>query len=148
MQNYSLRRKTKGRGGCSSPIHQFCEIVLHVASLGTPQLLQMKKGYGLGGCALPPFKNQMLLENKLRKLSFEELPHSSASEACLFDRLRAVVPLILSGDKCKEPSDANLSAVCTHSCHKAKMVMRAEMVMVMMTTTMATMFTGMAKSLE
>ena len=131
--------------GGSSP-HQLCEIVLHVASLGTPQILQMKKGYGLGGCALPPFKNQMLLENKLRKLSFEGLPHSSASEACLFDRLRAVVPLILSEDKCKEPSDANLSVVCTHSCHKAKMVMRAEMVMVMMTATMATMFTGMAKS--
>ena len=57
------------------------------------------------------------------------------------------MPLILSEDKCKEPSDANLSAVCTHSCHKVKMVMRAQMVMVMMTTIMAKMFTGMANSL-
>ena len=56
------------------------------------------------------------------------------------------MPLILSEDKCKEPSDANLSAVCTHSCHKVKMVMRAEMVMVMMTKTMRTIFVGMAKS--
>ena len=86
------------------------------------------------------------MENEFRKLLFDGLPHPSASEACLFDCLRAVVPLILSEDKCKEPSDANLSAVCTHSCHKVKMVMRDEMVMVMMTTTMAMMFTGMAKN--
>ena len=86
------------------------------------------------------------MENKLLQLSFDGLPHPIASEGCLFYRLRTVVPLILSGDKCKEPSDANLNAVCTLSCLKVKMVMRDEMVMVMMTTTMAMMFTGMAKN--
>ena len=86
------------------------------------------------------------MENEFRKLLFDGLPLPSASEACLFDCLRAVVPLILSEDKCKEPSDANLNAVCTLSCLKVKMVMRDEMVMVMMTTTMAMMFTGMAKN--
>ena len=48
------------------------------------------------------------MENEFRKLLFDGLPLPSASEACLFDCLRAVVPLILSEDKCKEPSDARV----------------------------------------